>query len=202
MLNSQRISSISTAQGVPPIALNSASMALNVPKRQFTLFAKRGISKHYKVEFEISGGALRAVCECPRAKTWLCRHYFALMRGESKMLFDSAQRPEYDRLQSLPEFQALKTETENSLTELERLRSRIKEDDSRFDEWYWSLWDAKHPNAKPTISHRIDNDGTWEQPAVQGKFKRLKLKQAKVSKSIERLRDGLFQLVRGPQSIL
>jgi hypothetical protein len=91
LLDSQRISWVITAQSVLPIALQSASIALNLPKRNFTLFAKRGTAKRYKVEFEISGSALRPVCGCPMAKAWLCRQYFALMRGESEMLFDSAQ---------------------------------------------------------------------------------------------------------------
>lgn len=112
------------------------------------------------------------------------------------MLFDSTQRAEFVALQSLPEFKALKEQTEHTLAKLGELSQRIADDDSAFDQWYWSHWDAKQRNEKEGSKTRIETDGFWDEPVVQLKFEQLKVKQQKANNLVARCKKAFFRRLR------
>ena len=88
-----------------------------------TLLAKSSSGDSYKVEFMAEGATVRVFCHCQAGVLQrMCKHKLALLKGDTKMLFDPKQAPLLYEILSWPQFANLKSrldEYEKKLKEVE-----------------------------------------------------------------------------------
>jgi hypothetical protein len=100
------------------------------PISRLTVLAKSSEAGSYLVEFSILGDMVRVFCNCQAGLNHMvCKHKIALIKGETKMLFDAAQSATLDKIRSWPQFaftQKRLAEYEVALMEIDRQFERVK----------------------------------------------------------------------------
>ena len=100
----RNLSNLTYVKREPTPAPNGAEESWKV-----VLLAKSNSGNNpYKLEFIVQGSNLLAWCHCQGGAKSLCKHLLALMDGDTKILHDPNQRPEFGYLQMLPQFKSLK----------------------------------------------------------------------------------------------
>ena len=96
-----------------------------------TLQAFSSSGGSYAIEFEDESGVLRVFCHCSAGTMQqMCKHKAALIKGDSKMLYDSAEEPLLKQILSSEAYPALRArfeEYERQLTQVERDIAKLKE---------------------------------------------------------------------------
>ena len=96
---------------------------------KITIFAKSSSGESYPVEFMEDAASLRIFCHCKAGVLQqMCKHKLALIKLDSKMLYDSAQGAELEAIGLWPTYQALRNRTdayESDLAEVDRQKAQL-----------------------------------------------------------------------------
>ena len=93
-----------------------------------TLLAKSSSGEHYKVEFAAEGNPVRVFCHCQAGILHrMCKHKLALIKGDTKMLFEPSQAALLSEIHSWSQFAHLKTQLENYETRLKEVEAAANE---------------------------------------------------------------------------
>jgi hypothetical protein len=78
-----------------------------------TLLAKSSHGEPHRVEFVVDGTSMRVFCHCQAGVLQqMCKHKLALLKGDTKMLFEPEQAPLLAEIHSWPQFANLKSRLE------------------------------------------------------------------------------------------
>jgi hypothetical protein len=96
-----------------------------------TILAFSSSGGSYPVEFLDDSGVLQVFCHCQAGTLQqMCKHKLALLKGDSKMLYDPAQEKLLQEVLASKAYPALKRGLdayEKELTEIEREMAQLKE---------------------------------------------------------------------------
>jgi hypothetical protein len=94
-----------------------------------TLLAKSSSGEPYNVEFSSDGTSIRVFCHCQAGVLrQMCKHKSALLKRDFSILFKSEQSALLSEIHALPEFTALKIQTElfeQKLKEIEVAKNEL-----------------------------------------------------------------------------
>lgn len=90
-----------------------------------TTFLVRGSSDvPHQVEFSSEGADLRVFCHCQAGVLQqMCKHKLALIKGDTNLLFDQAQRAALSELRASSQFKTLMQKTEDYEKQLAEIES-------------------------------------------------------------------------------
>ena len=98
---------------------------------KLTLEAASSCGGSYPVEFSDETGSLRVLCHCQAGEfQQMCRHKLALLKGDTRMLFDKAQEPllrEVLNSKAYPAVIMRLAQFETQLTGVEKEMAKLKE---------------------------------------------------------------------------
>jgi hypothetical protein len=97
---------------------------------QITVLAKSSEGGSYPVEFTVLGEAVRVFCHCQAGMNQMvCKHKIALIKGDTRMLFDAAQAAALAQARAWPQFASTQkrlAEYELALAEIDRDFEKVK----------------------------------------------------------------------------
>ncbi|MGP8201828.1 MAG: hypothetical protein ACLQU4_20245 [Limisphaerales bacterium] len=97
---------------------------------QITVLAKSSDGGSYPVEFSVRGDAVLVLCHCQAGMNHMvCKHKIALIKGDTKMLFDAPQSAALAQIRAWPQFPATQkrlAEYESALAEIDRELEKVK----------------------------------------------------------------------------
>ncbi len=102
-----------------------------VAQMKVTIQALSSSGSSYSIDFSDDGGVLRAFCHCPAGELQqMCKHKLALLKGDTKMLYEPSDEKLLKQVLSSKAYPALKQRLgtyETELMAIEREMAKLKE---------------------------------------------------------------------------